>query len=319
MVAILVARLLRKPVALKIVGDNAWEYAIRKRLTADGIDLFQVAAYPLKLRLVRSLVRAYARLSSLLIVPSEYLRRIVAGWGVPPERSRVIRNALTAAMTTEEQKALDRASVRAALGIAGPLVVTSARLYPWKNLDVLIRLVPALPKESTLAIIGDGPERSALQTLSHQTGVAGRVRFTGSVAHDEVQRYLRAADLFVLNTRYEGLSHVLLEAMAAGTPVVASSVGGNPEVIAHERNGLLVPPDDATAIVHAIERLIADKALAHRLARQAQEDVQRFRWDTLVEQTASALESLVKPAPCAPPSGSRSPAVSTIEEETDGR
>jgi glycosyltransferase involved in cell wall biosynthesis len=118
------------------------------------------------------------------------------------------------------------------------------------------------------------------------------VRITGNVSHDEVQRYLRAADVFVLNTRYEGLSHVLLEAMAAGAPVVASAVGGNPEVIDHERNGVLVPLDDRDTIVAAIERLLGDAEYAGRLRRQAALDVRAYRWDTLVEQTAAALESL---------------------------
>ena len=89
MVAVFVGRLLGKPVALKIVGDNAWEYAIRKGLTNDGIDPFQTARYPMRLSLVRALVRGYARLVTRLIVPSEYLAGIVRGWGVPaPPRGR---------------------------------------------------------------------------------------------------------------------------------------------------------------------------------------------------------------------------------------
>ena len=84
MVAVGVGRLLGKPVALKIVGDNAWEYAIRKGLTDDGIDAFQRQPYGPRLRAVRALVHGYARQVSRLIVPSEYLKGIVRGWGVPP-------------------------------------------------------------------------------------------------------------------------------------------------------------------------------------------------------------------------------------------
>jgi glycosyltransferase involved in cell wall biosynthesis len=295
MVAVLVARLLGKPLALKIVGDNAWEYAIRNGLTQDGIDAFQHKRYPLKLRLVRGLVRAAARLATRLVVPSAYLERIVVGWGVPASRVVVIRNALTTTVATEAERAAAREAVRAELGVAGPLIVTSARLYPWKNLDLLIRLVPRLPAGCTLAIVGDGPERERLERLARETGVVQRVRFTGGVDHAAVQQYLRAADVFVLNTRYEGLSHVVLEAMAAGAPIVASAVGGNPEVIQHERNGLLVTLDDGAGIVGAIERVLADSELAGQLRRHAMQDVQAYRWDGLVERTAATLESLAAP------------------------
>jgi glycosyltransferase involved in cell wall biosynthesis len=307
MVAVFAGRLLGRPVALKIVGDNAWEYAIRKGLTTDGIDAFQSARYALKLTLVRALVRGYARLVTRLIVPSEYLAGIVRGWGVPAERVVVIRNALTTVPADLDARAAEQLALKRDLGIDGPLLVTSARLYPWKNLDFLIGLVPRLPEGMALTIVGGGPDYDALVERARRLGVADRVRITGSVTHDEVQRYLRAADVFVLNTRYEGLSHVMLEAMAAGAPVVASAVGGNPEVIEDGVNGLLVPLDDAGAIVGAIERLLSDGALRERLTRRAAQDVRGYRWDTLVERTAATLEGLRLPR-TAGASASRAPA-----------
>jgi glycosyltransferase involved in cell wall biosynthesis len=289
MVAVLVARLLRKPVALKIVGDNAWEYAIRMELTRDGIDEFQGCHYPPKLRAIRALVHGYARLATRLIVPSEYLKGIVAGWGVAPHRVRVIRNALTAPIATAEDRIEARSWLRETLGIAGPLVVTSCRLYPWKNLDFLIRLVPQFPSDTTLLVVGGGPEHQRLLHEIARLGLDRRVRITGNVSHQDVQRYLRGADIFVLNTRYEGLSHVMLEAMAAGTPVVASRVGGNPEVIDDGRNGILVPLDDGAAIVHSIERLLACPDEATRLSAAARQDVRRFSWQELVDVTERTL------------------------------
>jgi glycosyltransferase involved in cell wall biosynthesis len=311
MVAVGVGRLLGKPVALKIVGDNAWEYAIRKGLTEDGIDAFQGAPYGPRLRAVRALVHGYARQVSRLIVPSEYLKGVVQGWGVPPARVRVIRNALTTTPSTPEARAGARQSVRAALGVEGPLLVTSARLYPWKNLDFLLRLLPHLRPDLVLAIVGGGPEQGRLEAEARAAGVAGRVRFTGSVPHAAVQEYLRAADAFVLNTRYEGLSHVLLEAMAAGTPVVASAVGGNPEVVRDGENGILVPLNDGEAIKRAIDALLDDPALAARLTDRAARDVLAYRWDELVERTAATLEELAgpgRPAPAPVPQGGVRPA-----------
>ena len=289
MVAVLAGTLLRRPVALKIVGDNAWEYAIRNGLTDDGIDGFQRKPYPLKLRAVRALVHGYARLVTRLIVPSDYLKGIVRGWGVPAERVRVIRNALTTSVATAEERQDARRWARDVLGIAEPLVVTSARLYPWKNLDFLIRLVPEFPANARLVIVGGGPEHERLSQVIARLGLEGRVTITGNVSHDAVQRYLRAADVFVLNTRYEGLSHVMLEAMAAGTPVVASRVGGNPEVIDDGRNGLLVPLDDAGAIAGAIAHLLAAPDEATRLADAARQDVVGFSWQELVNATERTL------------------------------
>jgi glycosyltransferase involved in cell wall biosynthesis len=85
--------------------------------------------------------------------------------------------------------------------------------------------------------------------------------------------------------------------MAAGVPVVASDVGGNPEVVHHGQNGLLVPLDDAAAIKDAVDRLLDDPHLAPRLTRQATQDVAAYRWDELVERTAATLEELARPAP----------------------
>jgi len=118
-----------------------------------------------------------------------------------------------------------------------------------------------------------------------------------------VQDYLRAADVFVLNTRYEGLSHVMLEAMAAGAPVVASAVGGNPEVVQDGVNGLLVPLDGAAAIARAVDSLLDDPALAGRLRARAAHDVLAYRWDELVARTATTLEELAPPSPAATTAG----------------
>ena len=294
MVAVGVGRLLGKPVALKIVGDNAWEYAIRKGLTADGIDAFQHADYGPRLRAVRALVHGYARQVSRLIVPSDYLKGIVQGWGVPPERVRVIRNALTTVPASEEDRRRSRQEERAALNLAGPLLVTSARLYPWKNLDFLIRLLPRLRPALTLAIVGGGPEQARLEAAAAAVGVAGRVRFTGSVPHATVQDYLRAADVFVLNTRYEGLSHVMLEAMAAGAPVVASAVGGNPEVVQDGVNGLLVRPGDASGLGAALARVRDDPELLGALRARAAPSVAAYAPERLLLRVEAALAAAVR-------------------------
>ncbi len=290
MVAVLFAWLLRRPVVLKIVGDNAWEYAIRLGLTDDGIEEFQSAPYGWPVNAVRATVQWFARRVTRLIVPSQFLGVLVQGWGVRREAVRVVTNALTTHVASELERAHARATVRAGLGRGGPYVVTVARLYPWKNLDVLIRIVPRFPPAALLVIVGDGPERKRLEMIVEREGLSRRVAFTGGLSHDDTQRYLRAADAFVLNTRYEGLSHVLLEAMAAGAPAAVSAIGGNPEVIRDGENGLLFGVDDRDGIARAVGRLIGDTDLASDVRARAASDVAAYRWPVLVEQTARVLE-----------------------------
>ncbi|MAG35370.1 MAG: hypothetical protein CL878_03855, partial [Dehalococcoidia bacterium] len=174
MAAIVAGRLLGRPVVLKIVGDNAWELALRRGWTIAGIDEFQRLQVSPQVQLVRGLVRRFARLATKLIVPSDYLKHLVIGWGVSPDNVVVIRNALT---VVEGEKA-GRKRVRPHLSLgAGRMVVTCARLYPWKNLEFLIRLVPDLPPDVTLVIVGDGPERKHLEREAVDAGVQGRVHF----------------------------------------------------------------------------------------------------------------------------------------------
>jgi len=122
-----------------------------------------------------------------------------------------------------------REEIRARLGLAGRVVLTAARLTPWKGVNRLIAALPAWREAvpgTNLVIVGDGPERANLERLAHEVGVAEAVTFVGQVPHEWMPLYLRAADVFVLYSGYEGLPHVVLEAMAAGVPVVASRKGG---------------------------------------------------------------------------------------------
>ena len=153
--------------------------------------------------------------------------------------------------------------------------------------------MPDLPPDVNLVIVGDGPEREQLEREAVAAGVPERVCFTGSVSQATVQQYLQAADVFTLHTRYEGLSHVMLEAMHAGTPIVASDVGGNAEVIESGRNGLLVPLDDRTTTLATLRRLLGDPTEGAQLAAAAQVDVRAYRWDVLLDRTIATLASVV--------------------------
>ena len=285
---VLGSTLMRKPAALKVVGDFAWEYAVRHGWTNDGIDHFQSARYGRKVELVRRLEHWYARHVSRVITPSFYLKGIVAGWGVAPERISVVYNALTSRF----DGAVSREEARRLVGLDGTLVLTVARLYKWKNVDVLIKLVPDLPPESKLVIVGDGPEEPFLKGLADELGVADRVVFVGRVPQERVALYLRAADVFVLNTRYEGLSHTILECMDVGIPVVATAVGGNMELIEDGVNGFLVPVDDRRQIVSAVRKLLYDRRVRESFVERSKEKVKDSSWDRLMDTTVGILEQV---------------------------
>lgn len=289
---VLGSRLVRKPAALKVVGDFAWEYAVRHGWTNDSIDHFQSARYGKKVELVRKLEHWYARNVDQVITPSFYLKSIVAGWGVPPERISVVYNALTSRF----DGTVSREEARRRVGLDGTLVLTVARLYKWKNIDVLIKLVPDLPPESKLVIVGDGPEEAYLKRLAAEVGVADRVVFVGRVPQAQVALYLRAADVFVLNTRYEGLSHTILECMDVGIPVVATAVGGNMELIENGVNGFLVPVDDRRRIVSAVRKLLYDRTVQESFVQQSKERVKDSSWDKLVDTVTGVLEQVARGA-----------------------
>ena len=287
---VLGARLTRRPVALKVVGDFAWEYAVRHGWTNDSIDQFQTRRYSAKVELVRRLEHWYAQHVDRVITPSLYLKSIVAGWGVDLSRISVVYNALTSRFdeTTSKEDA------RRAVGLHGTVILTVARLYKWKNIDTLIKLAPDLPPGSRLVIVGDGPEEASLRKLAAELGVAERVVFVGRVPQSKVALYLRAADVFVLNTRYEGLSHTILEAMDAGVPVVATAVGGNMELIEDGINGFLVPVDDRRQIVSAVRKLLYDRAVRESFIERSKEKVKESSWERLVDTTVAVLHQIAR-------------------------
>ena len=127
-----------------------------------------------------------------------------------------------------------------------------------------------------LLLAGDGPQRAALQTLAIELGVADAVRFTGAVDHAEAVSLFAGCSLFVLPSRHEPMGIVNLEAMAAGKAVVASEVGGVPELVAHDQNGLLVPRENVDAMAAAISRLMNDGELRARMGRAGRRRAEEF-------------------------------------------
>ena len=189
------------------------------------------------------------------------------------------------------------AEARAELGLAEGrrYVLTICRLMVWKGVGGILEAMTQLPDEVHLLIAGDGDMEEAWKQLARDTGIADRVTFLGNVPHAQIPTYVRAADVFVLNSRYEGLSHTLLEVLHLDRPMIASNVCGNPEVVEHEVNGLLVDPHDPSELARAVLRLLDDPELCQRFVEAGRE--RRGQFDR--EATFSAVEAaLLRLAKC---------------------
>ncbi len=196
--------------------------------------------------------RSYRRFDAVVVVSAPLRRELVAS-GVAPERVHLVRNAWRAA-----HPPLDRAEARSALGldIETPVVAWVGRLSAEKAPDVMVEALAACPNEEViLSMVGAGPMETAVRTLAEERGVAERIRWHGVVP--DAGRYLRAFDALLLTSWTEGTPIVLLEAMAAGVPIVTTAVGGVPDVVSG-REAILVPAGDAAALGRGIVEVLED-------------------------------------------------------------
>ena len=198
-------------------------------------------------------------------------RYVAAGW-VTAQRAETVLNGIP--VQRFQPSAERRSEARRRLGAAStaPLIGCVGRMVPLKNQALMIEVLPALLKAHPtlkLVIVGDGELDATLRNLAAQRGVADEVLFMGQ--RSDVSDLLPGFDVFALPSRTEGLSIALLEACASGLAVVATAVGGNPEIIRHAQTGLLVPVDAADALRDALLSLLNDESLRAQLGTRARE------------------------------------------------
>lgn len=279
------AALAGRPAVHKIVGDYAWERAVGRGWFRGSIQAYQAHSKGLALRLADLVRTVPLRLAHTIIVPSQYLSRIVSDWKIDAAKIRVVPNATDVSVASGELPALPP--------WRGKTLLTICRLVPWKGVDALIAILPEL-SETRLVIAGDGHLRDPLAALAESLGVDARVVFLGDVPHRDVPGYLAQSDAFVLNSSYEGLPHVVLEAMAARAPVIATDAGGTSELVEHGITGLLVPIGDGVALKGAIAQLWNQPALGERLAEEAAERCRvHFDFEAMVTKTEAVLRGAV--------------------------
>lgn len=163
--------------------------------------------------------------------------------------------------------------------------------------DLLIRAfaeaLKTIPKMQ-LSLAGDGPMRGELERLSEQSGIADRVRFVGKIPYEQVYPFIQAHHLMAMPSRSESFGVAVLEAGACARPVLATNVGGVPELLEHEKNGLLVPTENVTALADGITKLAQDRNLSQHLGRNGYRLVkERFSWDESLARMSALYQSLV--------------------------
>lgn len=293
LVSLMVKKILNKRLITRFVGESAWETAITRGWTNDDIITFQEKKYSWQIELRKRIRSKILENSDKIIVVSYFLKDLAQKIGVPEEKIKVIYNSID--FLDIRPSLLDREELKQKLGLRGKILLTNARLVPWKGIDMLIELMPELIKkynQINLVIISKGPEQSNLEKLSQQLNLEEKVFFVGRVSRQQVVDYLTIADLFVLNTNYEGMSHCLLEAMKVGTPIITTKAGGNPETIKDKETGLLVDYRNKGQWLEAINLILDNPDLAEKLVNQAKKDLKRFNWDDLVNKTINVFQSI---------------------------
>ncbi len=209
--------------------------------------------------------------------------------GVAPNKICIVHNGIP---IEAYQRATD-AELRAGLaqGVNRPVVLTSARLEAQKGICHLLEAAVHVPT-AVFLVAGDGPERQNLQLRARELGVSDRVLFLGH--RRDIPDLLACCDVFVLPSFLEGLPLSILEAMAAGKPVIASAIGGIREAVIDGETGFLIPPANAVELARALNRILSDKTLAEQMGIRAVAHVrQQFSAETMVRGVTTIYEELL--------------------------
>jgi glycosyltransferase involved in cell wall biosynthesis len=237
-------------------------------VTARGTDINLIPDYPGP----RKRILAAIRQASHLVSVSAALQRRLCELGAPQEKTTVLRNGVDLAFF---RMPADRPALRQRLGFGpAPVLLSVGNLVELKGHHLVIEAMHALT-DMQLVVIGDGEQSAELRRMAEDPGLAGRVRFAGRLAPAELVEYYQAADMLVLASSREGWANVLLEAMACGTPAVATPVGGTPEVVGAPAAGQLTADRSAQAIVAAVRGLT--QRLPDRSKTRAY--AEGFSWD----------------------------------------
>jgi glycosyltransferase involved in cell wall biosynthesis len=289
----LASLLLRKPLVIKIEGDCAWERASNRGWTTDPIEGFQRRRQRCPVTALKRLRDWCLKRCCAVITTSQFLGRLIRRWGYAGPL-HVISNAIEEDFGAEVAN-LSRAECKVRIGYPDRnIVVSVGRFVRWKGFAAVIRAAESLPDNTVVLIAGEGPERLRLTHLIVSAGLREKVFLVGKVSRTDLPLYLKAADCFVLNSGYESFSHVTLEAMKMGTAVVAARTTGMPELVEHERNGLLFEKDDVSRMVACMKTCLGDWASRERVTAEAARRLSDYSWQRTFPRTVKVLEGAAR-------------------------
>jgi glycosyltransferase involved in cell wall biosynthesis len=274
----------RKPLILRVAGDFAWEQGVQRCGVSADLDTFVSGGwYGIRVWLWRLIQRYVSSCAMRIVVPRQYFAGIVRAWGVEQQKIVVCYSAF-AFSPGEPPKLIER-----------PMhILCAARLVPWKGItkliDIFIQVRSRVPNVQ-LCIAGDGPERNTIEAYIAGKEISESVTMYGQLSTEVLNTHLRSARVFVLPTAYEGFSHVLLEAINAGVPIVTTPVGGNPELIEDGDTGILISLADESPWVNAVAKVLADTAYAQGLADAARVRAQSHFAESVV--TPALIDAVV--------------------------
>lgn len=228
----------------------------------------------------------------LYITVSENDRQSLLRSNIPNEKIELIYNAVNA----NSQNLPNNTDLRRQYSIPQNSIICIAvgRLVAIKGFDILIQTAHLLGKQLKnvhFLIVGDGQCKAELADQVNALGVNKSVTFAGYQDHETVLSFVKSSDIFIMPSRYEGTPIALLEAASLGIPVIASNVGGIPELVQDQVHALLIPPDDPQSLAQAVKRIINDKKLAETLSANAVERIkEKFNIDRQLELTWSAYQ-----------------------------
>lgn len=250
------------------------------------------------LKLLLCLERFTAKFTDRIIALTEFGKRDQVRLGIGETGKYVVIHNMIDLERYQfgNQQNLDEKKRELGLFSTSPIVGTVARLTPEKGhrylLEAVAKIKPSIPDIKFL-LIGDGPLRDELENQADKMAISDNVIFLG--LHKDVPEILQILDLFVLPSLYEGLGIVLVEAMACGKPVVATSVGGVPEIVKDGQTGLLVPPHDSSALARAIKTLLDDTKRAEEMGMAGKEKVgQMFDQKIIIKKYTDVYDSMMR-------------------------
>ena len=274
-------KILRKKTYIKYVGDPAWESAFGEGKTKKFLGNFlDRPDSGLSGRILILATWLTFRLADKIIVPSVFLSLIVTEkYKINESKVRVIYNAIET----------NRQPVRKYVKKPVYTVVSAGRLVTWKRIDGVIRAINDVNSMGKirvrLRIIGDGPQRPSLESIS-----GSNIEFLGRLSREETRRKIAEADLYILNSVYEGLPHTVIEAFSVGTPVIATDIPGTNEIAINNQTALTVKPENPADLAKAITRLMENPRLSNKLALAGAKLIaSRFNWKTSIQFLGGVL------------------------------